>query len=110
MKRSAHNLRALARLGPARAVAFLRAVRAEGDCLAVRFLNEALDRAETLADLLGDEMSGYYLDAKALAPLRFEVGFGCMPGPMVGDGGTWTVTYDEEGKVVEVEGGELIMS
>ncbi|MEO8484299.1 MAG: hypothetical protein ABI634_18970 [Acidobacteriota bacterium] len=103
---------ALKRLGPGRAEAFLRAAFVgAADILAVKLINEHMDRGETLADaLLEGDRFGFWLEAQELVPQRFEVKFGCLPGPMVGDGGEWVVEFDAAGKVIECKGGAMWMS
>ncbi len=103
---------AIKRLGPGGAEAFLRAALvASADILAVKLINDALDRGESLDTvLLEGDRHGYWLEVHELEPRRFEVKFGCQPGPMAGDGGTWIVTFDRSRAVIECQGTEMWMS
>ena len=94
--------RAFTTLGEQRVLAFLRAVRNDGSCKAVGFVNEQLDNGEPLKDIFfdGDEF-GYCMSVKTSGPLLFEVEFGCLVAPLAGDGGTWEVEFDETGAVVQ---------
>jgi hypothetical protein len=104
------NRTALKRLGPRRAEAFLRAARRDEDhCLAVKLANESLDRGATL-DAIFRKGEGYFISARELAPRQFEIHFGCAPGPMLGDGGSWIVEFDEAGAVTRCEGQEAWIS
>ncbi len=89
-------------MGVDRATAFLRAAHEEGAPDAVSFINEDLDRGVQLEAILSDPANGYSLTAKGRGR-RFVVEFGCSPGPLVGDGGTWTVEFDECGAVTRLE-------
>jgi hypothetical protein len=104
------NRTALKRLGLRRAEAFLRAARSDdAHCLAVKLANEWLDQGATISAIFqGSE--GYSISARELAPRQFEIHFGCVPGPMVGDGGSWIVEFDESGAVMRCEGREVWMA
>lgn len=58
--------------------AFVRAVRAEGDCLAVELMNDELDAGSGVEDVFftGEEF-GYELAVRALGTDRFRIEFGC---------------------------------
>jgi hypothetical protein len=102
---------ALKRLGQARLENFLRAIRSDGaSCLAVRLINEELDQGKDPAAVLldGDEY-GYSLHVKGRGR-RFRIEFGCCPGPMLGDGGSWNVEFDQAGAVVRCEGDVMWMA
>ncbi len=102
-RRERRSRRALATLGAARLVAFLRAVQDPAGCYAVTLFLEALDRGEPLKAILFDgEALGYSLDVEAVSPGLFRIEFGCQPDPMVGDGGTWDVGFDGDGAVISV--------
>lgn len=101
------NRTALKRLVPRRAEAFLRAARSDGaHCLAVKLANESLDHGWML-DAIFRESGSYSISARELAPRQFEIHFGCTPGPMLGDGGSWIVEFDESGAVTRCEGREV---
>jgi hypothetical protein len=103
------NRTALKRLRLRRAEAFLRAARSDEDhCLAVKLANESLDRGATL-DAIFRKGEGYFISARELAPRQFEIHFGCVPGPMLGDG-SWIVEFDEAGAVTRCEGQEAWIS
>jgi hypothetical protein len=104
------NRTALKRLGPRRAEAFLRAARTdEAHCLAVKLANDWLDHGATI-DTIFQKGKGYSISARELAPRQFEIHFGCVPGPMLGDGGSWIVEFDESGAVTRCEGQEVWIS
>jgi hypothetical protein len=104
------NRTALKRLGLRRAEAFLRAARRDDvHCLAVKLANEWLDQGATLSAIF-QESEGYSISARELAPRQFEIHFGCTPGPMLGDGGSWIVEFNESGAVTRCEGGEVWMA
>ena len=100
-------------LGAARAEAFLRAARTADCCFAVGLLVSELDSASEpdlpsgpgllLEKLLSDRTSGYFLDVTSRGRDRFEISFGCHPGPLTGDGATWDVVFDTAGRVVSCE-------
>ncbi len=105
-------LRALDRLGRERVVVFLRAVLSEGDSMAVELANKALDAGSSLDDVLmrNEEMrSGYFLSVRTLGASRFEIGFGYLAGGLLGDGGTWTVTFGDDGGVGKIEPGLAVI-
>ena len=95
--------RAFSTLGEQRVLAFLRAVRTDGSCKAVGFVNEQLDNGEPLEDIFfdGNEF-GYRMSVKTRGPHLFEVEFGCLVAPLAGDGGMWEVEFDEVGAVAHV--------
>lgn len=95
--------RAFTTLGEQRVLAFLRAVRDQSSCIAVRLINEHLDNDEPLEAIFldGDEF-GYGTSVKPTDRNRFDVRFGCLVAPCAGDGGMWEVEFDESGAVVHV--------
>mgnify|MGYP001557520860 CR=1 FL=1 len=103
---------AMKRLGPGGAEAFLRAALVDSaGILALQLVNDALDRGEPLDTvLLEGDRHGYWLEAHELEPRRFEVKFGCQPGPMAGDGGKWIVEFDRSGAVVGCHGTDMWIS
>ena len=103
---------AMKRLGAARIEAFLRAAFDDGaHCVALKLIIQELDGGARLEDVLLDgDQFGYSLSVRALTSGRFEIDFGCHPGEMVGDGGTWVVEVDEVGKVLRLEGGMIWIS
>ncbi len=96
--------RAILLLGSERFVSFLRAVRAEDDCGAVKFLNDELDRGNKLEDefLTGDTF-GYSLTVEQTGADQFLIAFGCQADFMLGDGGEWNVRFDPDGSVASFE-------
>lgn len=94
--------RAFSTLGERRVLAFLRAVRNDGSCKAVGFINEHLDNGEPIEEIFfdGDEF-GYRMSVKTRRPHLFEVEFGCLVAPLAGDGGEWEVEFDEMGAVAQ---------
>ncbi|CUS04334.2 protein of unknown function [Candidatus Promineifilum breve] len=112
-KRQLQIQRSLGALGIERLTNFINAepVR-ESDVLAVRLLRDALDRGEDLeAELLGStelsdflDDSGYTFKVTRRSANRFRIALGYQAGPLAGDGGEWEVTFDDEGRVVNVDG------
>lgn len=96
--------RALNSVGNGRFVAFMRAIRHEQSPHAVKMMNEALDSGNDAEETLlaGDEY-GYNLDVRRVGPRRYWINFGCIAGPLAGDGAEWEVQYDEEDRVVSAE-------
>jgi len=103
-------VRSVRRIGPARIVSFLRAVRGTG-CTAVQLINEELDDGKTLESVFvtGDQF-GYSLSVKRLDEGAFLISFGCQAGPLAGDGGEWEVRFDENGAVMSTEPGTFWVS
>jgi hypothetical protein len=92
-------------LGGVRLLSFLRWAR-EPDVMACGLVNKALDEGAGLEVLAGDGGEwGYVLEAEAIGDERYRIRFGCMEGRGDGDGGTWLVSFDAEGRVRE---GELV--
>ena len=90
-----------------RLLAFLRAIRGKTCLLAVKLINEDLDKGNQLDDIFytGEEY-GFTLDVKQKSESSFKIAFGCIPGPNVGDGGEWKVCFDGN-KVISVKNIEL---
>jgi hypothetical protein len=42
----------------------------------------------------------YVIKVKKGSSKEYEIHFGCFPGPLVGDSGTWKVGFDEKNEVV----------
>jgi hypothetical protein len=88
--------RALKTLGAGRFMTFIRAVRPLDDTLAVKLMAEALDEGQSLERLFyTGEQLGFTLDVTRLAGETFRIEFGCVAGPLAGDGSEWIVTFDE---------------
>lgn len=89
-------------LGDARLTAFLRAAADDRDChvLAVKLINDRLDRGESLTAIFADqgrsfeEGYGFQLSATPTADSAYHVEFGCQVSPDAGDGGCWGVAFD----------------
>ena len=81
--------------------AFVRSIRADASCIAVRLCNEALDSGRSTAEIFftGEEF-GFQLQVARLSEFRFTVEFGCLAGPLAGDGGEWDVIVDRTGAIV----------
>ena len=81
---------------------FLRYIRTDTDVIAVKIVNEALDRGATIDQLLASE-SGLRLsvntnhDKSYVFYVDLVVG---NKGNVVGDGGSWQVDFDSDGNVV----------
>lgn len=97
---------ALAVIGVAAFLRFVRAVRNAPACRAVGLLNDELDAGRSLDSLLftGGEF-GYYLEVTEEPPHRFLValGYAAAPDGLAGDGARWRVTFDRDGEVVRAE-------
>ena len=118
ISREAQAHRALEILGVERFVRFVRAVRhqsailRERDMVAVRLISDDIDDGTDVRGLFDSKKDvseddgdyGYTLSVREVKPLTFEIDFGCLAGPMAGDGGTWRVIFDEAGEVVEATG------
>lgn len=105
-RRERRSRRALATLGEARFVAFLRAVHDPAGCYAVTLFLEHLDSGHPVnAILFNGEPLGFELAVEAMAPAVFRIEFSCQVDPMLGDGGTWDVGFDAGGAVISVAPG-----
>ena len=90
--------------GPGTVAAFLRAAKTtDARCLAVQRANDELDRGATIDDVFLNGSASFVLQVKRSSARVFDVMFGCIPGPLVGDGGEWDVEVDAEGRVVRCE-------
>ena len=97
---------ALRILGRDRFIAFIRAVRNDTRCRAIKLMNEALDAGQPLEHkLLDGDDHGYTLSVTQLGPNRYRIRFGYVAGGTAGDGGQWDVTFDEDGSVLSAESG-----
>jgi len=77
-----------------RLTAFFRAARGATHMLAVKLINEDLDKGRTVEELFSGELeNGYTLTVEPLSQVRYRVKFGCYAGSNCGDGGEWTVTF-----------------
>lgn len=90
-------------LGPRQFKNFIDAVRDSTDPMAVRLIAESLDDGRSIDEILftGEEF-GFELDVKKIGNLRYRVAFGCLAGPLAGDGAEWVVAFDEGAQVVEI--------
>lgn len=95
----------LRRLGVDRATAFFRAAREQSGVIAISIVNDELDQGRELASILADGDGGFFLEVRQ-DDAEFEIEFGCALGPLAGDGGTWTVTFDAEGGVSSLSEGD----
>lgn len=106
------SLRALGRLGREPFVAFIRALRDEGRRAAVAHANRDLDAGTSPEDLFiwdVEQRTGYYLSVRKWDAHRYEIAFGFIAGGLAGDGGDWTVTFDADGTVAEIEAGGSVI-
>jgi hypothetical protein len=103
--------RSLDLLGLERFNNFVESVRGLTDPMAVRLFVGGLDAGESIEDLFftGEEL-GYELSAKKLGTSRYRIAFGCVAGPLAGDGGQWEALFNDEGAVVEVSSVSLWMA
>jgi hypothetical protein len=73
--------------------------------LAVTLINRPLNRGESLGKIFyTGESTRFHLSVKPRSRSQFEIEFGCVAGPMAGDGGTWIVELDDAGGVRSVQG------
>lgn len=92
-------------LGDDRTREFLRRCRAfEGDVIACRLIGEKLDRGLSLDKIFyTGEGEGYYLNARADDAGDFEISFGCVAGRGAGDGATWSVRFNVDRTIQQIE-------
>ncbi len=95
-----------------RIINFLRYIREDQDVLAVKLVNEELDKGADLVDLLKKEPggSGYSLGVKKISEDVYKIKFECVAGPDAGDGGEWIVRYDSSDNVVACDSGLMWIS
>ena len=87
-------------------IEFFRTVRPDNEVLAVRLINEHLDKGRTLDEILLDNAGyGFLLSVERLSDAAFRISFGCQAGPLAGDGGVWNVAFDDRGNVSSLSGG-----
>jgi hypothetical protein len=93
-----------------RLTAFFRAVRGVTHVLALKLVNEHLDKAEGLDRIFytGDE-HGYVLSVRQESESSFEIAFGCQAGPDAGDGGVWQASF-QGNEVLSVSGRQFWIS
>lgn len=98
-------------LGDKRLLNYLRFINEKGskggfmfDVLAVKLINEKLDRGQSL-DVLFDKESdfGYQLRVFKYNELHYRIEFGYLAGPMAGDGATWNVWFNPDESVSSAE-------
>ena len=79
---------------------FIRESAAEDHCIAVSSMNWHLDRGDSVEDIFftGDE-DGFHLNVESENERKFTIAFGCVAGPCAGDGGVWSVEFDEDGEI-----------
>jgi hypothetical protein len=84
-------------------VEFFRFVRGNDRLICTSIINKELDKGNSLDTIFytGDKF-GYHLSVKAISDSLLEISFGCVAGPMAGDGGLWKVLYAGD-KVVSVK-------
>lgn len=88
-----------------RLTAFFRAIRENGDVIAVKLINEHLDKGEQLDDIFyTGEGYGYSISVKKISQSSFVITFGCVAGHDAGDGGNWQVSFAGD-RVHSVHGG-----
>ena len=91
-------------LGDKRLEAFLRACRGATHIVACGLINEELDRRETLDSIFCTQDDyGYQLAVLEGIKDEFEISFGCLDGPEMGDGGRWVVRFDSDDRVKQME-------
>lgn len=78
-----------------RLIAFFRAIRGKTRVLAIKLINDHLDEGKRLDEIFytGKDY-GFHLSVKQRSESRYEISFGCIAGPLAGDGGSWEVLFD----------------
>ena len=91
-------------LGDKRLEAFLRACRGTTHVRACGFINKELDQGETLDSIFYTQDGyGYRLAVRECGKDEFEIDFGYLAGPLMGDGGCWVVRFDSDDRVKQME-------
>lgn len=68
---------------------------------ACELMKAHLDAGESVDSLFAEKGPyGFLLDADKTGEVEYRIEFGCLAGPCAGDGGTWIVTFDADGRVV----------
>lgn len=81
---------------------FLRYVRTDTDIIAVKIANEALDRGESIDQILSHEC-GMDISVNANRDGGYDFHVSCIVGSgneVVGDGGNWRVDVDTDGNII----------
>lgn len=90
---------------------FLKYVEDEDEVLAVEVFLAEINEGRTIKEVLAGEkkLEGvkfignpdpYVIKVKKESNNEYEIRFGCFPGPLVGDAGTWKVEFDDKNEVV----------
>jgi hypothetical protein len=67
---------------------------------AITLINEAFDKGMSLNSFFNSRRSnGFYLSARREEASVVNISFGCNAGPCAGDGGEWTVAFDDRGNI-----------
>lgn len=69
----------------------------QSEPIAVRIFLEEVDSGSLPERVLRGR--DYTLKVKKLAERVYSMSFGCNPGPMTGDGGSWEVEFDRDAQV-----------
>lgn len=99
-------------LSNARIINFLRHIKNDSDITAVEIANEHLDAGKSLEELFKKKKGGYghFIRVDEMGPNTFKIEYGCQAGPLAGDGGDWTVGFDDNDNVVTCVAGSAWMS
>lgn len=89
------------RLGECALRGFFNWAASEPEVLACQLMKQHLDAGESLDSIFAEKGPyGFLLDAEKTGEDDYRITFGCLAGPEAGDGGSWIVSFDEEGEVV----------
>lgn len=86
----------------AKIINFLRYARSDTEILAVQLINKELDEGMDLDEILKtrEHGYGYSLDVQKVSGSRYRIDFGCLVGPLAGDGGIWAVRFGDDDTVL----------
>lgn len=109
IERDDKTRRALEILTIERFEAFVRAAEAQGNVIAARQMGGQLDAGKSVESLFfpdpdSPQLGSYGLDVEVITENHFQVDLGFGAG-LVGDGGSWIITFGPDGDVASLEGG-----
>jgi hypothetical protein len=83
---------------------FFRAIRDKNTILAVKLINEHIDRGDSFDSIFNSSSDfGFTLSIRRRQNSTFTIYFGCIAGPEAGDGGEWLVEFNDQGRVLTIE-------
>ncbi len=95
-----------------RLAAFLKAAAGFKDIvLATGLFDRQVNGGRTLDEIFYDGREfGFSLKVSPKSQNIYEIEFGCLAGPLAGDGGTWLVVFDDADIVISLESQSMWMS